>query len=129
LYDPEQDVWELYYLPDDFSQARDLAAEHPGKLAELKELWWAEAERNRALPLLGGMSIFFGLLPPLPTITWYTFAGDVPNVQRGMVPRVDGRSYAIEAELEVPASAPRLSLSPTRTSSGASGCGSIAPGC
>ena len=46
-YDPEQDVWELYYLPDDFSQAHDLAAQHPDKLAELKELWWAEAERNR----------------------------------------------------------------------------------
>jgi hypothetical protein len=52
-YDPEQDVWELYYLPDDFSQARDLAGQHPDKLAELKELWWAEAERNRVLPLLG----------------------------------------------------------------------------
>jgi len=102
VYDPEQDVWELYYLPDDFSQARDLAAQHPDKLAELKELWWAEAERNRALPLLGGLSIFFGLLPPLPTITRYTFAGDVRNVQRGMVPRVYGRSYAIEGELEVP---------------------------
>ncbi len=102
VYDPDKDVWELYYLPDDFSQARDLAARHPDKLAELKELWWAEAERNRALPLLGGMSIFFGLLPPLPTITRYTFAGDVQNVQRGMVPRVYGRSYAIEADLEVP---------------------------
>jgi arylsulfatase len=102
VYDPEQDVWELYYLPDDFSQARDLAAEHPDKLAELKELWWAEAERNRALPLLGGMSIFFGILPPLPTITRFTFAGDVQNVQRGMVPRVYGRSYAIEAELNIP---------------------------
>jgi len=67
-----------------------------------KELWWAEAERNRALPLLGGMSIFFGLLPPLPTITRYTFAGGVQNVQRGMVPRVYGRSYAIEGEIEVP---------------------------
>ena len=47
--------WELYYLPDDFSQARDLAAEHPDKVAELQELWWQEAERNRALPLLGGI--------------------------------------------------------------------------
>ncbi len=102
VYDPEQDVWELYYLPDDFSQARDLAADHPGKLAELQELWWAEAERNRALPLLGGFSVFFGILPPLPTITRLTFAGDVQNVQRGMVPRVFGRSYAIEAELDVP---------------------------
>jgi arylsulfatase A-like enzyme/uncharacterized membrane protein len=102
IYDPEKDVWELYYLPDDFSQAHDLATQHPDKLAELKELWWAEAERNRVLPLLGGMSIFFGILPPLPTITRFTFAGDVQNVQRGVVPRIYGRSYAIEADLEVP---------------------------
>jgi arylsulfatase A-like enzyme/uncharacterized membrane protein len=101
-YDPEQDVWELYYLHDDFSQAHDLAAQHPDKLAELKQLWWAEAERNRALPLLGGLSVMFGQLPPLPTVTRFSFAGDVQNVQRGMVPRVFGRSYAIEAELEVP---------------------------
>ncbi len=102
VYDPGQDVWELYYLPDDFSQARDLATRQPDKLAELQELWWAEAERNRALPLLGGFSVFFGILPPLPTITRFAFAGDVQNVQRGMVPRVFGRSYAIEAELDVP---------------------------
>src|SRR3974377_1688083 len=61
-----------------------------------------EAERNRVLPLLGGLSVLFGQLPPLPTVTRFTFAGDVQNVQRGMVPRVYGRSYAIEAELEVP---------------------------
>ena len=101
-WDPEQDKWELYYLPDDFTQAKDLAAENPEKLAELKELFWQEAERNRALPLLGSICVFFGILPPLPTITRYTFAGDVQNVQKGLVPRVAGRSYAIEAELEVP---------------------------
>ena len=99
---PEQDTWELYYLPDDFSQAKDLAAENPEKLAELKELFWQEAERNRVLPLLGSICVFFGILPPLPTVTRYTFAGDVQNVQKGLVPRIAGRSYAIEAELEVP---------------------------
>jgi arylsulfatase A-like enzyme/uncharacterized membrane protein len=104
VYDPSQDVWELYYLPDDFTQARNLAAEHPEKLKELQDLWWVEAERNRALPLLAGFSIFFGILPPLPTVTRFAFAGDVQNIQRGMVPRVMGRSYAIEAELEVPES-------------------------
>ena len=102
VYDPEKDVWELYYLPDDFSQARDLAAQNPDKLKELQELFWQEAERNRALPLLGGLCVFFGILPPLPTITRYAFNGDVQNVQYGMVPRIAGRSYAIEAELNVP---------------------------
>ncbi|MGZ4363921.1 MAG: sulfatase-like hydrolase/transferase, partial [Gaiellaceae bacterium] len=101
-WDPEQDTWELYYLPDDFTQAKDLAAEKPEKLAELKELFWQEAERNRALPLLGSICVFFGILPPLPTVTRYTFAGDVQNIQKGLVPRVAGRSYSIEAELEIP---------------------------
>ncbi len=102
VYDPENDTWELYYLPDDFSQANDLAEQKPEKLAELKELFWAEAERNKALPLLGGLSIFFGMLPPLPTVTRFDFYGDVQNVQRGMVPRIYGRSFAIEAEITVP---------------------------
>ena len=103
VYDPDADPWELYYLPDDFSQAHDVAAEQPEKLAELKALWWSEAERNRALPLLGGLAVFFGILPPLPPTTRFAFRGDVQNVQRGMTPRIQGRSYAIEADLTVPA--------------------------
>lgn len=102
-WDPDRDApWELYYLPEDFSQARDLAAEHPEKVGELRDLWWKEAERNRALPLMGGLSLMFGILPPLPTKTRFTFAGDVQNIQRGMIPRIYGRSYAIEADLVVP---------------------------
>jgi arylsulfatase A-like enzyme/uncharacterized membrane protein len=101
-WDPDTDVWELYYLPDDFSQAHDLAEREPTKLEELKQLFWAEAERNRVLPLLGSISVFYGILPPLPTVTRFAFAGDVQNVQKGLVPRVQGRSYAIEAELHVP---------------------------
>ena len=101
-YDPDKDVWELYYLPDDFSQARNLAAEQPDKVAELTQLWWQEAERNRVLPLLGGLAVMYGDLPPLPTTARYSFRGDVQNIQRGMVPRIFGRSYAIEARLRVP---------------------------
>ncbi len=104
-WDPDKDVgWELYYLPDDFSQAHDVAAENPEKVQELQELWWSEAERNRVLPLMGGLAIFYGDLPPLPTVTRFSFAGDVQNVQRGMVPRIMGRSYAIEADVNVPES-------------------------
>ena len=67
--------------PTTSRQAHDLAAEHPEKLTELKELFWQEAERNRVLPLLGGISVFFGILPPMPTITRFSFAGDVQNIQ------------------------------------------------
>ncbi|WP_395659783.1 sulfatase-like hydrolase/transferase [Nocardioides sp.] len=104
-WDPDRDApWELYDLTTDFSQARDVAAQHPDKVAELQELWWQEAERNQVLPMWAGASVMFGILPPLPTVTRFEFAGDVQNVARGMIPRVYGRSYAIEAELEVPES-------------------------
>lgn len=45
------DVWELYNVDEDFSQANDLAAAHPEKLAELQALFLEEAERNFVLPL------------------------------------------------------------------------------
>ncbi len=102
-YDPERDRWELYYLPDDFTQANDLAEERPEKLAELKELFWEEAAKHNVLPLMAGFSVFFGILPPMPTITTHTFRGDVENIASGMIPRVYGHSYAIDAELSVPA--------------------------
>jgi arylsulfatase len=102
-WDPDRDApWELYDLSTDFSQAHDLAAQHPDKVAELQTLWWAEAERNRVLPLWAGASILFGILPPLPTTATVRFAGDVQNIQRGMIPRIYGRSYSIEADLVVP---------------------------
>jgi arylsulfatase len=101
-YDPEQDQWELYYLPDDFSQAKDLADQNPDKLEALKALFWQEAERNRVLPLLGGLCGFMGILPPMPTTTRFAYAGDVQNVSMTLIPRIYGRSYAIEADLQVP---------------------------
>jgi arylsulfatase len=47
----ETDVWELYQLPDDFSESRDLSREHPERLEALVALWWEEARRNNVLPL------------------------------------------------------------------------------
>ncbi len=102
-WDPDRDTgWELYNLQEDFSQAHNIADQHPEKVKELQDLWWSEAERNRVLPLMGGISVFYGILPPLPTVTRFGFKGDVQNIQRGMTPRIQGRSYAIEAQLNVP---------------------------
>ncbi len=75
-WDPDRDVgWELYDLRSDFSQARDVAADHPEKVQELQELWWKEAERNRVLPLMAGFSVMYGILPPMPTQTRFPFDG------------------------------------------------------
>jgi arylsulfatase len=46
----EADVWELYG-PDDWTQAHNIAQEHPQKLRELRELWLMEATKHNVLPL------------------------------------------------------------------------------
>jgi arylsulfatase A-like enzyme len=102
VWDPDADPTELYYLPDDFSQAHDLAAEQPDKVAELRKLFWQEAERYQVLPLLATLSSFFGQLPPMPVTTKLEFRGDVQNVLSGMIPRIYNHSYTISADLVVP---------------------------
>ena len=61
-----------------------------------------EAERYQVLPLLGALSTFFGMLPPIPEETTFEFRGDVQNVMPGMIPRIYNRSYAITADLVIP---------------------------
>jgi arylsulfatase len=46
-----QDVWELYHVDEDFSMARNLAADNPGKLKELQQLFTQEAIRHQVLPI------------------------------------------------------------------------------
>ena len=46
-----EDVWELYNVDEDFSEATDLAASNPAKLKELQALFMKEAEKYRVLPI------------------------------------------------------------------------------
>jgi arylsulfatase len=47
----DQDVWELYHVEKDFSQAEDLAAKMPEKLKELQAVFEKEAIRNHVFPI------------------------------------------------------------------------------
>jgi arylsulfatase A-like enzyme len=47
----DEDVWELYDTTSDWTQAHDLANEHPEKLEELKRLFLIEAAKHNVLPL------------------------------------------------------------------------------
>ena len=46
-----EDIWELFYTPEDFSLANDLSAQNPEKLKELQDLFMKEAEKNHVLPI------------------------------------------------------------------------------
>ncbi len=45
------DVWELYNVDEDFSEANDLAASNPEKLKELQDVFMVEAVKNNVLPI------------------------------------------------------------------------------
>ena len=47
----KDDVWELYEVDKDFSQANNLAAQNPEKLKELQAVFEKEAKRNNVLPI------------------------------------------------------------------------------
>jgi arylsulfatase len=103
VWNPDADLAELYYLPDDFTQARDLAADNPDKVRELRDLFWQEAEKYKVLPLLATLSAFFGITPPLKEASRIEYRGDVQNIMSGMIPRIYNHSYTISADLIVPA--------------------------
>jgi arylsulfatase len=47
----KDDVWELYDVNEDFSEANDLAQQRPEKLKELQQVFMQEAVRNNVLPI------------------------------------------------------------------------------
>lgn len=49
---PDNEVWELYNLNEDFNERNDLAKKHPEKLKELKNLFASEAAKYNIYPLI-----------------------------------------------------------------------------
>ncbi|WDH79340.1 arylsulfatase [Microbacterium esteraromaticum] len=101
---PDHDRWELYDLNSDWSQAHDLAAEHPQKLAELKELFAIEAARNGALPIGGGLWV--PVMHPedriSPPYTEWLMDGDTVRVPEFCAPALGNRPNKVTIEMTVP---------------------------
>jgi len=54
-WDSNKDVWELYDLTKDFSQADDLATKDPKRLEQMKALFLKEAKENQVFPIGAGI--------------------------------------------------------------------------
>ncbi|HLS80809.1 MAG TPA: sulfatase-like hydrolase/transferase, partial [Steroidobacter sp.] len=97
--------WELYDLERDFSQARNVAARHPKKLAELQALFDQEAERNAVYPLddrldLPRFAAAVALGPkPRPS---YVYWGKDVSVPAELAPTFRG-SFTLTAEIDTQA--------------------------
>jgi hypothetical protein len=102
----DQDVWELYDGASDWTQAHDLAAEQPEKLAELQRLFLLEANKYNVLPLddrlvervnpdmAGRPSLIRGNSQVL-------FEGMI-GLQESCMLNVKNKSHAVTAEVIVP---------------------------
>lgn len=100
----EKDVWELYYLPDDFSEAKDLAEANPEKLEELKAKFDEAAEQFAVYPLDDRGAGRLAVPKPLPpgsdpdtkTFTYYPGAIRIPETA---APPMKNRSWTLTAKL------------------------------
>jgi len=100
------DVWELYHTEEDRSELHDLADDHPDRVRELVNLWFAEAGGNGAFPL-DDRSALEILLTPRPVLSppreRYVYFPDVADVPEHQAVNVRNRSFSIGALVDIPA--------------------------
>ena len=102
----DDDVWELYDGASDFSQSRNLAADHPEKLHELQRLWLIEAVKYNVLPIDDRTAD--RLNPEIagrPTLirgnSQLLFSG-MGRLSENSVVSIKNKSFSVTAEVEVP---------------------------
>jgi arylsulfatase A-like enzyme len=101
---PDDDTWELYDLANDWSQANDVAADHPEKLAAMQEMFAIEAARNSVLPVGGGLWV--PMLHPemriAPPYTEWDFVGGLTRMPEFCAPALGNKPNLVTLDVEVP---------------------------
>ncbi len=97
-------VLQLYDLNRDFSQSHDLAAQHPDKVKELKQVFIDEAKKYQVFPL--DASVAARIVAPRPNITAgrseFVYRHPMIGLPQGDSPLLLNTSYTITADIEVP---------------------------
>jgi hypothetical protein len=104
---PDSDVWELYHLDEDWSQANDVAADNPEKLAQMKETFAIEAARNSVYPVGGALWIPM-LHPEMRLSTPYrewNFSGDIIRMPEFCAPALGNRANLVTIDCDIPTDA------------------------
>ena len=97
-------VLELYDLNTDFSQSKNIAAQNPDKVKQMKELFIAEAKKYQVFPL--DASVAARIVAPRPNITAgrteFTYTHPMVGLPQGDSPSILNSSYTITADIDVP---------------------------
>jgi arylsulfatase len=106
----EDDVWELYHLDSDWSQARDLADVHPDRLRTLQDLFLIEAAKHQVFPLDSRVTerenpVLAGRLDLMGDRRTVTYRGEMRRFTEETALNVKNRSHTVTADVEVPADA------------------------
>lgn len=106
-WSPDDDTWELYHLDEDWTQSRDLAAEHPEKLAQLQQIFLIEAVKNKVLPIGGGLwvPIMHPEMRISPPYTEWHFSGDTVRMPEFCAPSLGNRPNTVTMDVDVPEAA------------------------
>ncbi len=104
----EGDTWQLYDTRSDFSLASDLAANQPARLAEMQQLFLAEASKHHALPmddrvLERALASAVGRPDLMEGRTSLTLADGMTGMLENVFISVKNKSKTITAEVDVPA--------------------------
>jgi arylsulfatase len=106
-YDFSKDTWQLYDLAHDFSEANDMAAQNPGKLKQLQDLFWVEAKKYNVLPL---DDRFIERADPsnrpslLEGRTKFDYFPGLRRVPESSSPNVKNKSHTITVDVDMPKS-------------------------
>ncbi|MCQ3804694.1 MAG: arylsulfatase [bacterium] len=99
----EDDPWELYHIDSDFSECRDVATEHPDRLADLVRQWSEEAGRYSVFPLddryLAVRASTFQTPGSPRARDTFTYLGGATRIPGGVTPIVFNRSFSITARV------------------------------
>ena len=103
-FDGPQEKWELYDITEDFSQGVDLAEKYPEKLAELIDVFDAEARRCFVYPLRDpGSGRHPDLVVPtaLGSVTSMTYNRAHVRIPEPVVVNLKNCSFRITADIEI----------------------------
>ncbi len=102
--DVDEAKWMLFNINEDFSESTDIAAKHPDKLVEMKQLWFMQAQKYKVLPLdaTGVQRLAY----PRPQISAprdkYVYYQGTGEIESATAVDVRNRSHSITADVVIP---------------------------
>lgn len=102
---PENDVWELYEIAKDYSQAKDLSQQQPEKLEEMVAAFNEDARKNKAFPIGGGLwsTVFHPEYSPRNPATEFHYTQDVTAVPEFNAPKLGSASNLVTIDVDIDA--------------------------